>query len=181
MVAANKVINEVNMKRLLVTILYSALLLQPSLAQIRVVSDCTIIYSISTDAGKTDKDVREALNASTKTVYIRGNDSRTDLVSPSFSQSLFFDKTTGNVVILREFGNNKFMTQLDNSKWISENKKYEMKEVDILGNTVLSGDGISLEGENRLDLDLTRLAKGFYFLVLLREGLDTKTIRITRY
>ena len=113
------------MKRLLVTILCSALLLQLSLAQIRVVSDCTIIYSISTDAGKTDKDVREALNASTKTVYIRGNDSRTDLVSPSFTQSLFFDKSTGNAVILREFGNNKFMTRMDNSKWVSENKKYE--------------------------------------------------------
>ena len=56
-----------------------------------------------------------------------------------------------------------------------------MKVVDILGNTVLSGNGISLEGENRLDLDLTRLAQGFYFLVLMREGLDTKTIRITRY
>jgi hypothetical protein len=36
-----------------------------------------------------------------------------------------YNKTSGNAVILREFGNNKFMTRLDNAKWDAENKKYE--------------------------------------------------------
>lgn len=91
----------------------------------RVVADCTITYSISTGEGNADKDVTESLKASTKTVYLKGNDSRTDLVSPSFTQSLLYNKTTGNAVILREIGNNKFMTKLDNTKWVAENKKYE--------------------------------------------------------
>jgi len=91
----------------------------------RVVADCTITYSISTDEGDADKDISESLKASTKTVYLKGNDSRTDLVSPSFTQSLLYNKTTGNAVILREIGNNKFMTKLDNAKWVAENKKYE--------------------------------------------------------
>lgn len=113
------------MKNLLVTILFCILIHQPSYSQIRVISDCTIIYTIGTEMGSADKELTDALKVSIKTVYIRGNDSRTDLVSPSFSQSLFYDKSTGNVVILREFGNNKFMTQMNNSKWIAENKKYE--------------------------------------------------------
>ncbi|MEO7530556.1 MAG: hypothetical protein ABIS69_04065 [Sediminibacterium sp.] len=97
----------------------------------RVVADCTITYAISTEEGSADKDITESLKASTKTVYIKGNDSRTDLVSPSFTQSLLYNKTTGNAVILREIGNNKYMTKLDNAKWITENKKYEGMSVSL--------------------------------------------------
>lgn len=93
----------------------------------RVIADCSISYSISTEEGSADKDkdVTESLKASTKNVYIKGNDSRTDLVSPTFTQSLIYNKSTGSAVILREFGNNKFMTKLDNTRWKEENKKYD--------------------------------------------------------
>lgn len=101
-------------------------------AQQRVVADCTITYAISTDESNTDKSVVESLRASTKTVYIRGNDSRTDLVSPSFTQTLLYNKGTGTAVILREFGNNKFMTSLDNSKWLEENRKYTGMKLTLL-------------------------------------------------
>ena len=95
------------------------------MAQARVVADCTITYAINSEDANADKNVTESLKSSTKTVYIRGNDSRTDLTSPSFTQSLLYNKTTGNAVILREFGNNKFMTRLDHAKWVEENKKHE--------------------------------------------------------
>ncbi len=100
------------------------------LSQARVLADCSITYAISTD-GSTDKDVNESLKASTKTVYIRGNESRSDLASPSFTQSLLYSKTTGNAVILREFGNNKFMTRLDAKAWAAENKKYDGMSVSL--------------------------------------------------
>jgi GLPGLI family protein len=112
------------------TIVLSSLLVMNSAAQ-RVVADCAITYSISTEEGNADKDISASLKASTKTVYIKGNDSRTDLVSPSFTQSLLYNKTTGNAVILREFGNNKFMTKLDQAKWVAENKKYEGMTVSL--------------------------------------------------
>jgi GLPGLI family protein len=99
----------------------------------RVVAECTITFAISTEDGNADKDVNESLKSSTKTVYIKGNDSRTDLVSPSFTQSLLYNKTTGNAVILRQIGNNKFMTKLDNTQWAAENKKYEGMSVSLSG------------------------------------------------
>jgi GLPGLI family protein len=119
------------MKTFLTIALFSLLTL-PSMAQ-RVVADCAITYSISTEEANADKDISASLKASTKTVYIKGNDSRTDLVSPSFTQSLLYNKTTGNAVILREFGNNKFMTKLDQAKWVAENKKYEGMTVSLPG------------------------------------------------
>ncbi|HEY1020304.1 MAG TPA: hypothetical protein VGE25_14965 [Sediminibacterium sp.] len=91
----------------------------------RVIADCSVSYTISAEEGSADKDVTESLKASTKNVYIKGNDSRTDLVSPTFTQSLIYNKSTGSAVILREFGNNRFMTKLDNARWKEENKKYD--------------------------------------------------------
>ena len=113
------------MKTFLFAFVFVCLSALQSSAQQRVVAECTVTYSISAEESKGDKDVIESLKASTKTIYIKGNDSRTDLLSPSFTQSVLYNKTTGDAVILREFGNNKFMTKLDNVKWVAENKKYD--------------------------------------------------------
>ncbi len=92
--------------------------------QQRILAECTVTYKISGDSAS-GKDAQQSLHATTKTVYIKGNNSRTDLVSPSFSQSVIFDRNAGSAVILRTFGNNKFMTRLDTLHWIEKNKKYE--------------------------------------------------------
>src|ERR1700712_3963874 len=92
-----------------------------TMAQQRIVAECSVTFSVGAEEGNVDKDFLESLKNTTKTVYIKGNDSRTDLVSPSFSQSLFYNKVTGAGVILREFGGNKFMTKLDNAKWLAQN------------------------------------------------------------
>ena len=129
------------MKKFLVSFCFLCAMYVPAPAQQRVVADCTITYAISTDESTGDKSAIESFKASTKTVYIKANDSRTDLVSPSFTQTLLYNKTGGTAVILREFGNNKFMTRLDNSKWVAENKKYEGMKI-----TYVSGDTKTILG-----------------------------------
>ncbi len=109
-----------------------------SMAQQKVVAECSVTFTIGVEEGSTEKnqkDLIESLKSITKMVYIKGNDSRTDLQSPSFSQSLIFDKNTGTAVILREFGGNKFMTRLDNAKWISENKRYDGMKINLTNET----------------------------------------------
>ena len=93
-------------------------------AQQRIVAECTVTYSITTDE-KNDKDWIESLKSSTKTVYIKGFNSRSDLVSPAFTQSVFFDKSNGTAVVLRTLGNNKFITRLDTSGWHQLNSKFD--------------------------------------------------------
>ena len=112
------------MKYILLFLCFLSGLLQVR-SQQRVIADCTITYSIVVIDSSKDKAAIESLKKSSKTVYIKGNDSRTDLVSPSFTQSLLFNKGMGTAVILRSFGNNKFMTVLDNTKWVAENSKYD--------------------------------------------------------
>lgn len=104
-------------------------------AQQRIVAECTITYLLTSDSSITDKSFIKSLQESTKTVYIKGNNSRTDLISPAFLQSTFFDKTDGSAIILREFGNNKFMTKLNNIAWKKQNNKYEGLAITILNET----------------------------------------------
>lgn len=96
-------------------------------AQQRVVAECTIHYAITEDGTNS--------SSSTKTVFIKANDSRMDIVSSSFSQSIFYDKASGNAVVLREFGNNKVMTKLSKSQWIEKNKKFEDATLSLIGDT----------------------------------------------
>lgn len=100
-------------------------LYMPVHAQLRVVAECTVTYAISTDENSTDKEWVETLKSSIKTVYVKGFNSRADMVSPAFTQSVFFDKSNGTAVVIRILGNNKFITRLDTSGWRRLNAKYD--------------------------------------------------------
>ncbi len=105
-------------------------------AQTRVVAECTINYSIQMNGEQAlDKETDELLKSSSKTVFIKGNDSRVDLTSTSFLQTLIYDKSTGNAVIMRELGANKFMTKLDNKAWKTQNAKYTGMKITYVNET----------------------------------------------
>lgn len=106
-----------------------------SSAQQRVVAECTVTYQISLEESKLNKEVQNALQQSTKTVYIKGNDSRVDLASPNLFMSVIYDKAVGSAVILREFGNNKFMTRMDNKAWKAANKKFDGMSIQLVNET----------------------------------------------
>lgn len=105
------------------------------MAQQRVVAECTITYAINIDDTQASNDDIATLKASSKTVFIKGVNSRTDLVSPTFMQSMIYQKNTGTAVILREFGANKFMTKFDEAKWKEEHKKFEGMRIETSSET----------------------------------------------
>jgi len=104
-------------------------------AQQRVVAECTITYSINIDDSQASNEAMASLKSSSKTVFIKGMNSRTDLSSPTFMQSMIYQKNTGTAVILREFGANKFMTKLDQAKWKEENKQFDGMRIETTGET----------------------------------------------
>lgn len=98
----------------------------PAVAQSpKVISECTIVYSMSVEDSKSNPELINSLNGATKTVYIKGSKSRTDLISPSYTLTIINDTRTDTTVILRELGNTKYMTFLNESKKAEKNKKYE--------------------------------------------------------
>ncbi|MEY2903161.1 MAG: hypothetical protein RLY89_2267 [Bacteroidota bacterium] len=110
-------------------------LVTPALAQQRVVAECTVMFKITLDDGTVDKDVSNSISKSAKTVYIKGNDSRVDLVSPAIQQSVIYDKTQNTAVVLREFGTNKFMNRLNKEQWLTANKQYQGMAISLVNET----------------------------------------------
>lgn len=122
------------MKKLIGSFLLLILCLNAQ-AQQRVVAECTITYTINIDDSQASNDAIASLKSSSKTVFIKGMNSRTDLNSPTFLQSMIYQKNTGTAVILREFGANKFMTKLDQAKLKEENKKFDGMRIETTGET----------------------------------------------
>ncbi|MBC7722913.1 MAG: hypothetical protein H7068_12870 [Pedobacter sp.] len=122
------------MKYLLLLIMAFAIALKP-FAQQRVIAECTITYAISVDSTSTDNKLVESLKYATKTVYIKGNNCRTDLISPAFTQSVFYNKAKASATILREFGSNKFITILDSFKWLLEHSEFDSMKTIITNDT----------------------------------------------
>ncbi|MFN3299709.1 MAG: hypothetical protein ACK41Z_05910, partial [Sediminibacterium sp.] len=111
--------------RYLLNMVFCCCLVSSASAQTRVVAECTVNYAITVNnESQIDKDAVSLLKQSGKTVYIKGNNSRSDLISPSFTQSLIYNKANGNAVILREIGANKFLTKIDAANWLKQNEKF---------------------------------------------------------
>lgn len=109
--------------------------LHPIIAQQRVVAECTVIFKIALEDGSVDKEVSNSIGKSTKTVFIKGNDSRVELQSPSIQQSVIYDRTASTAVVLREFGTNKFMNRLNKEQWLAANKQYQGLSLNLVNET----------------------------------------------
>lgn len=99
-------------------------------AQQRTVSELIVNYKISTDDSSA-----ASLNNATKVAFVKANDSRVDIFSKAFNQTTFYDKNSGNAVVLREIGNNKIMTKLNKSQWIEKNSNYTNAEISLHADT----------------------------------------------
>ncbi|WP_153799386.1 GLPGLI family protein [Foetidibacter luteolus] len=99
-------------------------------AQPKVVAECTVNFTITvTGEGSSP------LNNAAKTLYIKGRQSRVDIVAPSFKQSVIYDNNADVAVILREIGNDKYISTLDSVKWKEQNKQYDGMTVALTNET----------------------------------------------
>jgi GLPGLI family protein len=106
----------------LVTFLIIASL--PSMAQKRI-SEGTISYDIVINTGTDKPQGADFLDGATSAVYIKGPKTRTEMVSPLGTQSTIIDGTKNSIVILKEYGEQKYMINLKPDDWKDANKKYE--------------------------------------------------------
>ncbi len=88
-------------------------------------SDCMVTYDVEVEDSKADPQIIKAMAGAVKTVYIKGSKSRSDLETMGFKQTTLFDTHTDSTIILREIGNNKYISYLNGAKRKEKNKKYE--------------------------------------------------------
>jgi GLPGLI family protein len=81
-----------------------------------IVGECTITYNIK---------IANKPGDATKTLYIKGKKTRSEIVSPSFTQTTIYNDNTGEAVILRELNGEKYLSKFTAAKWKEKNKKWD--------------------------------------------------------
>jgi GLPGLI family protein len=115
------------MKKYFSRYLIPLLLIQPSsvlLAQ-KVLSEGMIQYDVSVQTGSSEAKMADVFDGASGLVYIKGNQSRSELKSALGSSITIYDSKAGTGVVIREFGSQKLLIRMNARNWADKNKKYE--------------------------------------------------------
>jgi GLPGLI family protein len=106
------------------TVLSSLLWVLNVNAQKRI-TEGTISYDIVVNTGNSNPSIADMFNGATSIVYLKGYQTRFERVSSLGVESTIVDGKTGNVNVLKEYGEQKYMITMTPDNWKEANKKYE--------------------------------------------------------
>ena len=118
--------------KVVTSILVCFLAFHVATAQQRIVAECTVVYKVESQDNATASMRQKA----TKTVYIKSNNARIDLVAPAYSQSTIYNKSTGVATVLRSFGEDKYMTSLNAKQWRNLNMPLDSIQIQFTNDSI---------------------------------------------
>jgi hypothetical protein len=89
------------------------------------VSECTVDFTVGFNNGTSENPQQQA----SMVLYIKGQQSRLDFISPSYTQIKYFNANTASAVILQDLGATKVRRDIDSIKWNRLNAKYDSLQV----------------------------------------------------
>lgn len=95
-----------------------------TIAQKRL-TEATISYDIVINTSNTTPQAADLLDGATSVIYLKGGSSRSEMISSLGTQATIVDGRSGNVTILKEYGEQKYMIKMTPSNWKESNSKYE--------------------------------------------------------
>jgi GLPGLI family protein len=95
----------------------------------KIISDCTITYLINSSNNTNQT------NIGSETIYIKGKNIRVDLVSNTFTQTIFYNSNTGEATVLKTVGESKYISQYNADEWKKENSMYDGIKIFFTGDT----------------------------------------------
>ena len=100
----------------------------------RSIAEATIIYDMEIQNGNGPQ-AGGALTGAATTIYLKGNNSRTDMISSLGKEATIYNSKTNNAVILKEFSGQKLMITLTKDNWIARHKMYSNIKFELTGDT----------------------------------------------
>jgi GLPGLI family protein len=85
----------------------------------------SVLYNVSVNTNDPGTKLADGFDGATNTIYIKGNMNRSELVSVFGSQSTIIDGKTGNVTMLKEYGDKKYLINMTAADWMDANRKYD--------------------------------------------------------
>ena len=89
------------------------------------VSELMLVYDAAITSGSPQPKIADAFDGATTTVYLKGNLSRSEMVSALFSSATIHDSRTGSAVVLREVSGQKLLIRLTSQNWTEKNRRYD--------------------------------------------------------
>ena len=87
-------------------------------------TEATITYDVIITTSNPNPQVADLLDGSSNVIYLKGSSSRSELISSLGTQSTIIDGKTGNVTVLKDYGEQKYMITMTPLNWVASNKKY---------------------------------------------------------
>jgi hypothetical protein len=88
------------------------------------VKEITLTYNISVQSTNDKTNVTRSLEGAVLNIYLKGEQSRSDMSSAVGSESDFYDNRTGTGFILKEYSGQKLMITLNKENWLQKNQYY---------------------------------------------------------
>jgi GLPGLI family protein len=96
----------------------------PLFAQ-KKLTEATISYDIVINTNNSTPQGADMLDGAVSVIYLKGNSSRSEMISSLGTQSTIVDGKTGSVTILKDYGEQKYMISMTPDNWKQSNRKYE--------------------------------------------------------
>lgn len=113
------------MKRITTITVLCLLLSSVQLFGQKKLTEATISYDIVINTNNTTPKAADLLDGAISVIYLKGNSSRSEMISSLGTQSTIVDGKLGNVTILKDYGEQKYMIGMTPDNWKQLNKKYE--------------------------------------------------------
>src|SRR5690349_17644027 len=91
----------------------------------RRLTEATIKYDIVINTSNSTPQTADLLDGATSVIYLKGNSSRSELVSSLGTQATIIDGKSGDVTVLKDYGEQKYMIKMTPDNWRQSNMKYE--------------------------------------------------------
>lgn len=88
-------------------------------------TEATISYDIVINTGSKTPQAADLLDGATSVVYLKGKSSRSEMISSLGTQATVIDGKTGDITVLKDYGEQKYMIRMTSDNWKQSNKKYE--------------------------------------------------------
>lgn len=111
------------MKYIVTSIL--ALAISASLFAQRKLTEATISYDIVINTSNKTPQAADLLDGATSIIYLKGTSSRSEMISSLGTQATIIDGKSGDVTVLKDYGEQKYMIKMTPENWKQSNKKYE--------------------------------------------------------
>lgn len=103
----------------------------------KALNEGTLVYNMSVETGTGEPKMADMLDGATTTIYLKGKQSRVELVSGLGREATIYNASLGNGVILKDYSGQKLMITLTPQEWEANNKKYEGIVFENTGETIV--------------------------------------------